>query len=55
MPPNIQITSKTVEKLQQPKIDEKLKELSKKSFYAVIERFPEMENENEDIKSIEKM
>ncbi|CAK5049251.1 unnamed protein product [Meloidogyne enterolobii] len=55
MPPKIRQAASTIELLQQPKFDEKLKELyEKKSYYAVIERFPEMENEEEDIKAIEK-
>nr|CAD2146540.1 unnamed protein product [Meloidogyne enterolobii] len=55
LPPKIRQAISTIEQLQQPKFDEKLKELyEKKSYYAVIERFPEMENEQEDIKNIEK-
>ncbi|CAK5081891.1 unnamed protein product [Meloidogyne enterolobii] len=55
MPPKIRQAATTIEQLQQPKFDENLKELyKKKSFYAVIERFPEMENEQEDVKNIEK-
>ncbi|CAK5015825.1 unnamed protein product [Meloidogyne enterolobii] len=55
MPPKIQQAATTIEHLHQPIFDEKLKELyEKKKFYAVIERFPELENEEEDIKAIEK-
>nr|CAD2166684.1 unnamed protein product [Meloidogyne enterolobii] len=55
MPPKIKKAAMTIEQLQQPVFDENLKELyKKKSFYAVIERFPEMENEQEDVKNIEK-
>nr|CAD2184761.1 unnamed protein product [Meloidogyne enterolobii] len=55
MPPKILQAATIIEQLQQPKFDENLKELyNKKSYYAVIERFPEMETEQEDIKNIER-
>nr|CAD2201185.1 unnamed protein product [Meloidogyne enterolobii] len=55
MPPKIKQAAMTIEQLQQPVFDENLKELyKKKSFYAVIERFPELENEEEDLKNIER-
>jgi len=55
MPPKIRQAAETIQQLQQPKFDEKLKELyEKKSYYAVIERFPEIANEEEDIKVVEK-
>ncbi|CAK5055260.1 unnamed protein product [Meloidogyne enterolobii] len=55
MPPKIKQAAMTIEHLQQPVFDENLKELyKKKSFYAVIERFPELENEEEDLKNIER-
>uniref|UniRef100_A0A914NPP9 Uncharacterized protein n=1 Tax=Meloidogyne incognita TaxID=6306 RepID=A0A914NPP9_MELIC len=55
MPPKIQQAARKIELLQQPKFDQELKELyEKKSFYAVIERLPENEEEEEDIKAIKK-